>query len=54
METLRCLRHENKDGTQKVWSYYVDLKSAFDSVDHEKLFKKMDDIGISTKLSNTV
>ena len=54
MESLRTLREKNKEGTQKVWSFYVDLKSAFDSVDHERLFKKMDDIGISKKLNNTI
>ena len=54
MESLRTLREKNKEGTQKVWSFYVDLKSAFDSVDHERLFKKMDDIGISMKLNNTI
>ena len=54
IESLRHMRELNKDGTQKIWSYYVDLKSAFDSVDHEILFKKMDEIGISQKLNNTI
>ena len=33
---------------------YIDLKSAFDSVDHEILFKKMKELGISNELRNTI
>ena len=49
IESLRCLREKNKEteGTQKVWSLYIDLKSAFDSLDHDILFEKMKKIGIS-------
>ena len=39
---------------RKVWSLYIDLKSAFDSVTHKKLFSKMRGLGISNGLVNSV
>ena len=33
---------------------YVDLKSAFDTVDHNLLFQKMDQLGISRDFTNTI
>ena len=30
-------------GRRKTWSFFLDLKSAFDSVDHDTVFKKMKD-----------
>ena len=39
---------------RKLWSMYVDLKSAFDTVDHNLLFYKMDQLGISSDLTNTI
>ena len=54
IESLRTMREANKNGTQKIWSLYIDLKSAFDSVDHRILFEKMDKIGITRELGNTI
>ncbi len=39
---------------RKVWSLYIDLKSAFDSVTHWKLFSKMKNLGIRNNLINTI
>ena len=41
-------------GNRKLWSMYFDLKSAFDTVDHNLLFKKMDDLNISQDLINSI
>ena len=38
----------------KTWSLYIDLKSAFDSVDHELMFKRMRMRNIPKKLINTI
>ena len=54
VESLRTLRDFNKNSTQKTWSFFVDLKSAFDSVNHRLLFQKMDRIGIPLDLNNTI
>ena len=31
---------------RKLWTLFIDLKSAFDTVDHEILFRKMNELGI--------
>ena len=38
----------------KVWSLYIDLKSAFDSVDHTILFRRMKYIDVPKRLINTI
>ena len=45
-------RKEYKRG--KAWSLYIDLKSAFDSVDHTILFKRMKYIDVPKRLINTI
>ena len=44
----------NKSGSKQLWSMYVDLKSAFDSVDHKILFRKMRDLKIDVELVQTI
>ena len=39
---------------QKLWSLFVDLKSAFDTVNHEILFEKMRKYNIDEKLTDTI
>ena len=39
MENLREMKR-NK-GKKQLWSFFLDLKSAFDSVDHNIVFSKM-------------
>ena len=51
-ETLRS-KLKNKE-TKNLWTLFVDLKSAFDTVNHEILFKKMRDLNISEPLVNTI
>ena len=43
-----------KDKKKKTWSLFIDLKSAFASVDHKILFKRMRDMDIDEKLVNTI
>ena len=38
LDTIRCLRDINKGVNDKLWSLYIDEKSAFDTVDHGILF----------------
>ena len=47
-ETLRNKMLNNKNS--KLWTLFIDLKSAFDTVNHEILFKKMRDLKISEDL----
>ena len=52
MENLKYrLKQRNN---RQVWSLYIDLKSAFDTVNHEILFKKLKEKKINQKLINTV
>ena len=41
MENLRSMKKSK--GKKNMWSFFLDLKSAFDSVDHETVFQKMKD-----------
>ena len=53
MENFRTMK-KNK-GNKKMWSFFLDLKSAFDSVDHEIEFRKMREVlHIDDKLVNTI
>ena len=37
-----------------LWITFIDLKSAFDTVNHELLFEKMNKLGIKDKTINTI
>ena len=52
MENLKA-RMEKNNGKQ-IYSLFIDLKSAFDTVDHEKMFQKLRDKKVNTKLVNTI
>ena len=54
LDTIRCLRDINKSKHDKLWSLYIDEKSAFDTVAHEILFDKMKKLGISDQLRNSI
>ena len=42
-------------GLQKgLWVLFIDLKSAFDTVCHDILFEKMDNLGISADIISTI
>lgn len=43
-----------EEGKDKTWSLYIDLKSAFDTVDHDILFQKLRQKGIEESLINTI
>jgi len=38
----------------KIWTLFIDLKSAFDSVNHQILFRKMRELDISESLICTI
>ena len=53
IENLRQLKREK--GSKRLWSFYLDLKSAFDSVDHKIVFQKMKEkLAISNELIETI
>ncbi len=39
---------------KKPWALFVDLKSAFDKVNHKYLFDQMEKYGINEQLVNTI
>ena len=43
---------ENKYG--KLYALFVDLRRAFDSINHTKLWRKLYDLGVSTKAINII
>ena len=51
MEQMRIMR---KEQTRKPWALFIDLKSAFDKVNHTYLFKEMERYGVSEELTDTI
>ena len=51
METLK-VRRRIKGG--KAWVLFIDLKSAFDKVDHGVMFGEMQRLGISQQMIETI
>jgi len=49
-ETLKM--RQNKG--MKAWALFIDLKSAFDKVNHGYLFENMERYGVESKLLNTI
>ena len=43
-----------KRKNRKLWTLFIDLKSAFDTVDHEILMTKLRKIGISLRLRESI
>ena len=55
LRITETLRSKLKNSAQKnLWTLFIDLKSAFDTVSHEILFKKMRDLNISIPLVDTI
>ena len=52
VEYLRA-KQQSKEGRESA-IYFMDLKSAFDTVDHGILFRKMEELGIDDRITNTV
>ena len=52
MEGIEELTKKHKN--EYIWTLFIDLKSAFDSVDHRKLFEKLKEKGIDEELINTI
>ena len=49
------IQHNRKQkGKEDIWTLFMDLKSAFDKVDHRILMKKLRDMSISEELVNTI
>ena len=48
------MERNNRNGEGKAWTLFIDLKSAFDNVNHEQMFEKMHDMGIDENLCNTI
>ena len=38
----------------KLWTIFIDLKSAFDTVDHQILFNKMEKLEIDEEVRETI
>ena len=53
LENLREMKRNR--GKKKLWSFFLDLKSAFDSVDHDIVFRKMrEKMNVSDDLIETI
>ena len=48
------LQHNLKTRKGKVFALFVDLSGAFDSVQHDKLWRKLHKIGLSDKMINSI
>ena len=46
-------RYEEKK-EKGLWTLFIDLKSAFDTVDHKLLFEKMRQLNIDESLTQTI
>jgi len=46
------VRRNKKGG--KAWALFIDLKSAFDKVNHDYLFEKMEELKIDKTITNTI
>ena len=47
------LKYEKRE-EKELWTLFIDLKSAFDTVNHDILFKKMQYLEIDESLINTI
>ena len=47
-EMMRIKEHKD------LWIMFVDLKSAFDTVNHRILFEKIETLGINEEVVNTI
>ena len=47
-------RNINKKTKETVWTLFIDLKSAFDKVDHHILMNKLKKMEVATDLVNTI
>ena len=57
LRICECLKNKiehSKKSKKKIWSLYIDLKSAFDTVDHDIMFDKMRKLGVNIELHNTI
>ena len=55
LRITETIREKLKDSqNKKLWTLFIDLKSAFDTVNHEILFNKMRELNISEPLVNTI
>ena len=54
MRITTQIKAMKRDKKKKTWSLYIDLKSAFDKVNHEILFKRMRELKIDEELINTI
>ena len=54
MRITNQIKTYKKDNSKKTWSLFIDLKSAFDSVNHNILFDRMRKMKINEELINTI
>jgi hypothetical protein len=52
VENLQARQHDGE--VKNTWVFFLDLKSAFDTVDHRILFEKMKNLNIDGKLINSI
>ena len=51
-ESIKLMEKEHQG--KKIWTLFIDLKSAFDKVDHKILIKRLENMNINPELINTI
>ena len=54
METIRQTKELLRDKPKKLWTLFIDFKSAFDNVSQIQIFHKLKNLGVNRPLCNTI
>ena len=54
VETIRQTKELLRDKPKKLWTLFIDFKSAFDNVSQIQIFHKLKNLGVNRPLCNTI
>ena len=54
LRLAETLKWRIKSGMKENWVLFIDLKSAFDKVNHDYLFEKLEELEVNGQLINTI